>query len=135
MLRNFIVPCGFFFLLVFLSLFLFGHYPLIFIGIGTLLVSWLIGCAIKTAHNFRKKGYRAGHQGRDNIFYMERVGDNTRELVIYGEMLIDAPHAIYVPGDVRWKREMPEWAKDRKSEILNRIKEELGTKNHKFVEH
>lgn len=83
--------------------------------------------------HYRAKGYRVDHEGRDNIFYEERVGDKSRRLTIEGEMLVPG-HAVYVPDDKEWRERMPEWARDRKAEIIARIKEELGTRDHEFVE-
>ena len=33
---------------------------------------------------------------------------------------------IYVPSDFKWKEMMPEWAKERKDEILSRIQKQIG---------
>jgi hypothetical protein len=35
---------------------------------------------------------------------------------------------IYVPSETKWKQIMPEWAKERKDEIVGRIKEQVGTR-------
>jgi hypothetical protein len=33
---------------------------------------------------------------------------------------------IYVPSDVKWKEIMPDWARDRKLEIMGRIRKHVG---------
>lgn len=44
------------------------------------------------------------------------------------------PFAFYVPGDNRWREVMPEWAADRRAEIVARIKEECSHYHAEWVE-
>ena len=63
------------------------------------------------------------HIGFRYIRYME--GFNKLELSV--EPLTKDPSVIFVPSDEKWKTEMPDWAKERREEILSRIKD--GTKH------
>jgi hypothetical protein len=132
--RHVVVPCGVLCLIVGSFWLLLVRYPLIFVGVIALLALGAFINRGKAERSFRKKGYRAGHEGRDNIYYQEQVGEHIRKLTIEGEMMIDAPHVIYVPSGNKWKQQMPEWAQGRRAEILHRIEEELGTTECEFVE-
>ncbi len=110
------------------------HRPLILLGLVALAAVWLYLGGVRYERRFRQKGYRSGHRGRDEVFYQELFAGATRELVIPGEMTVGGPHLVYVPSDREWYEQMPEWARARKVEILSRMKEELGARDHEFVE-
>jgi hypothetical protein len=57
------------------------------------------------------------------IRYME----GTDKLELDVEPLTHGPSVIYLPSPEKWNNEMPDWAKDRRAEILGRIKD--GTKH------
>ena len=44
------------------------------------------------------------------------------------------PFAFYVPGEGRWREVMPEWAADRRPEIVARIKDECSHYHAEWVE-
>ncbi len=67
------------------------------------------------------------HIGFRYVRYME--GFNKLELSV--EPLSKDPSVIYVPSQEKWKLEMPEWAKDRRAEILAHIKD--GTKHLDWI--
>ena len=67
-------------------------------------------------------GWRAGHQGRDELFYEEWRDGAWQRLRISGEMLMGrAHHVIYFASPEDW-RVYPEWARGRREEIIGRIK-------------
>lgn len=70
----------------------------------------------------RARGWRVGHQGRDRMYYDEWRDGRWQRLDIDGEMLMgEAHHAVYLAAPDRW-RHYPEWARDRRDEIVARIR-------------
>src|ERR1051326_8830593 len=64
------------------------------------------------------RGYWAKRKGRDSIEYQERHDDRTiRRFEIEGEMMVGAPHAVYLPPEDEWNRTVPVWARGRRDEI------------------
>lgn len=39
---------------------------------------------------------------------------------------------VHVPSEAEWREQMPEWAKERRDEIMARIIKEIGTKEYRF---
>lgn len=71
------------------------------------------------------RGWRVGHQGRDRMYYEERRDGAWQRLDIEGEMLMgEAHHAVYLASPDRW-RHYPDWARDRREEIVARIRSEF----------
>ena len=67
-------------------------------------------------------GWRVGHRGRDCMYYDEWRDGTWQRIEIDGEMLTGrAHHVIYFASPERW-RSYPEWARDRRDEIIARIK-------------
>jgi len=71
-------------------------------------------------------GYRIRRCGRDTWVYEERTPGEARHLEFEGEMLAGAPSVLYLPTPRGWRNSMPEWARDRRAEIVDRITEALG---------
>lgn len=68
------------------------------------------------------RGWRVGHRGRDLMFYEEKVAGVWQRLEIDGEMLTGrAHHVIYFASPEVW-RGYPEWARERRDEIVARVK-------------
>ncbi|MGQ0620910.1 MAG: hypothetical protein ACT4QA_13470 [Panacagrimonas sp.] len=66
--------------------------------------------------------WRVGHKGRDQMFYEEWIDGRWERIEISGEMLMGrAHHVIYFASARDWRR-YPEWARHRRSEIIQRIK-------------
>ena len=71
------------------------------------------------------RGWRVGHQGRDRMYYEELHDGAWRRIDIDGEMLTGrAHHVIYFASPDQW-RSYPEWARDRRAEIVARVTSEL----------
>jgi hypothetical protein len=69
-----------------------------------------------------ESGWRVGHRGRDCIYYDEWRDGTWQRIEIDGEMLTGrAHHVIYFASLDRW-RSYPAWARDRRDEIIARIK-------------
>lgn len=69
----------------------------------------------------RQRGWRVGHQGRDQMYYEELHGGSWKRLEVQGEMLLGpAHHVIYFASPTEWQR-YPAWAQNRRDEIIARI--------------
>ena len=78
--------------------------------------------------------WRVGHRGRDMMYYEEWRDGTWERLDIDGEMLTGrAHHVIFFrsPGD--W-RNGPAWARDRRDEIIARIKSEFREPDYEYYE-
>ena len=91
-------------------------------------------CKVWEVITFQKKGWRAESNGPDEIIYREIAIDDERELIIASEVTrIGSPILVYIPSDEDWKQ-MPQWALNRREEIISRIRQDLGSTNYKFTE-
>ena len=63
--------------------------------------------------------YMSGGAEDGDLVYRE--GGNTLRLYFTRR-----PHTIYVPSNAKWIEVMPEWAKENKKLIMNRIKGQVG---------
>ena len=72
--------------------------------------------------------------GWKSLSYTE--ADHQDEIKIYIDppSRYGMPFAFYIPGEARWREVMPEWATDRRSEIVARIKDECSHFHAEWVE-
>lgn len=78
--------------------------------------------------------WRVGHQGRDGMYYEEEVGNEWRRIPIDGELLTGrAHHAVYLASPEQW-RQYPEWARDRRDEIVARIRSQFRPPDYDYGE-
>lgn len=78
------------------------------------------------------RDWRVGHQGRDRMFYEELREGTWQRIDIDGEMLMGrAHHVIYFAAPEQWKQ-YPEWARDRRNEIISRIKMEFRPPDYEY---
>lgn len=78
------------------------------------------------------RGWRVGHRGRDQMFYEERHGWTWDRIEISGEMLMGpAHHVIYFATPSQWLQ-YPAWARDRRDEIIARIKSEFRPPDYEY---
>ncbi len=76
--------------------------------------------------------WRAGHRGRDQLYYEEYADGSWRRLEISGEMLMGpARHVIYFASPKDWEK-YPAWARDRRTEIINRVKSALPPPDYEY---
>ncbi|MFT3806323.1 hypothetical protein [Arenimonas sp.] len=76
--------------------------------------------------------WRVGHQGRDGMYYEEEAGSEWRRIPIDGELLTGrAHHAVYLASPEQW-REYPEWARDRRDEIVARIRSQFREPDYDY---
>jgi len=78
------------------------------------------------------RGWRVGHQGRDEMYYEELRDGRWQRLRISGELLTGrAHHAIFFASPAQW-REYPEWARLRRDEIIARIQSEFRAPDYEY---
>jgi len=78
------------------------------------------------------RDWRVGHQGRDEMYYEERIGGTWQRIRISGEMLMGrAHHVIYFESPQAWLA-YPEWARFRRDEIIARIKTEFRAPDYEY---
>ena len=66
--------------------------------------------------------WRVGHRGRDGMYYEEFHEGVWQRIDVDGEMLMGrAHHVIYFASTEQWQR-YPDWARERRDEIIARIK-------------
>lgn len=85
-----------------------------------------------TSSGATARGWRVGHQGRDLMYYEEWRDGGWQRLELSGEMLMGpAHHAIYFASPEAW-RQFPAWARDRRDEIIARIKSEFRAPDYEY---
>jgi hypothetical protein len=78
------------------------------------------------------RNWRVGHQGRDEMYYEEHIPGGWQRLRISGEMLTGrAHHVIYFASPQAWL-DYPAWARDRREEIIARIKSEFRAPDYEY---
>ena len=80
----------------------------------------------------KARGFWATRLDRDAIEYQELRSGRVERLTIEGEMMIGAPHVIYVPTEKEWQQTMPDWAQGRRIEIIDKVKLRLGAKHYEY---
>jgi hypothetical protein len=79
-----------------------------------------------------QRGWRVGHQGRDQMYYEELHQGVWERMEIDGEMLTGrAHHVIYFATPERW-RAYPPWARERRAEITARITSEFREPDYEY---
>jgi hypothetical protein len=77
--------------------------------------------------------WRVGHVGRDGMFYEEYREGRWERLEISGEMLLGrAHHVIYFDSPEAWVERRPEWARNRRDEIIARIKSAFQPPDYEY---
>ncbi len=80
----------------------------------------------------QNQGWRVGHRGRDMMFYEENHNGTWQRIDIDGEMLMGrAHHVIYFRNTEDWKN-YPEWASERRDEIIARIKSHFREPDYEY---
>jgi len=85
-----------------------------------------------SAESDERREWRAGHQGRDQMYYEELRDGAWQRIDIDGEMLTGrAHHVIYFASAERWLR-YPAWARGRRDEIIGRITSEFREPEYEY---
>jgi hypothetical protein len=77
---------------------------------------------MKTQRRRKRDGYHVFRRGgaEDGIVY---YNENGQSLQLYFNRIADT---IYIPSEAKWKEVMPDWAHDRRQQIIERVKEGIG---------
>ena len=78
-------------------------------------------------------GWYAGRRGRDGIYYQELTDSGIREIEMGGEMMTKGRHLIYLNLS-GWDVSTPVWARERRDEIVNRIRSILTDDKYEYIE-
>lgn len=77
--------------------------------------------------------WRVGHTGRDMMYYEELHNGEWQRIAIDGEMLTGrAHHIIFFADEATWQR-YPEWARQRRDEIIARIKSRFREPDYEYA--
>jgi len=82
--------------------------------------------------NFENAHWRAGHTGRDLMFYEECIGGQWERLTIDGEMQLGPQHHILFLSSPETWQNYPEWARHRRAEIIARLKIAFPESSYEF---
>jgi len=104
------------------------------VGLFLLLICGLINSLLARRKD-RRRGWRAGRIGRDEIYYEELRGGSWQKIIIHGEMLTTKKpkHRIYFTSAGEWQKH-PDWARDRRDEIFSRVKSTLQVPDYEYYE-
>lgn len=69
-----------------------------------------------------------------SLEYSEPGHDGSIVIYIDPPTRYGMPFAFYVPGGARWCEVMPDWAVDRRAEIVARVKEECSHYHAEWIE-
>ena len=79
-----------------------------------------------------RRGWRVGHEGRDQMYYEELHHGTWERIDVDGEMLMGrAHHVIYFATPARWLQ-YPSWARARRDEIIARITSEFREPDYEY---
>jgi len=127
-LKVIVIPFLIFGIACWLSIVLARQYP----GYAAAAFAMLLMVLFLRARRKRKleleRGWRVGHEGRDDLYYAEFREGRWRQIYISGEMLVGKPrHVIY------WQStSFPEWAQTRREEIIGRIKTAFPPPDYRY---
>jgi hypothetical protein len=89
---------------------------------------------VRSSWHLRKHGYRVRWYGRDSFYYEELEAGQIRRLMLDGYLMTRGPRHVYFPDPKDWQQKMPDWARDRRDEILARVRDELGAKHFRYYD-
>ena len=99
------------------------------VPLGTSLLALLAVVTLAILGGIIKEKWRRKREG----YYAYTSGGAEEGVLIYNEagkilqLYFSRPRdTIYVPTDAKWKEIMPDWARERKDEIVRRIKTRVG---------
>jgi hypothetical protein len=130
LLQYLILPVVGFGLLCALFVQLMKRFPLYVAAVvGLLLIAGAIS-ALRIKKKNEMRGWRVGHQGRDQMFYEELRDGRWERIDLDGEMLVGRAHHVIYFSSSRF----PDWAESRREEIVARIKTEFRPPSYEYEE-
>jgi hypothetical protein len=131
----------------------FPWYPLLalaafaFVVVSTFAAPWLllvpiVAFAYSTVRlrgrretQLKKIGYFSGSRHFDYWIYEERLGRSVVSLTLPLDRTDPITQELFIPDDETWRRMVPSWAAERRTEIALRIAESWKPAHFHFAEH
>ena len=110
--------------------------PIITAGLYPLYVGVLISIIIKHLRSIarlHKHGYRLVTREPGCFDYEELAAGQARRFIFESDIMTKGPYRIYMSNPDHWRQRVPEWAKDRREEIVGRVREEYKTKDVAYI--
>jgi len=86
----------------------------------------------RSRRRIEERGWYVGREGRDSMYYAERFHDEWRRIEFDGEMLLGQHrHVIVLPSADGWQV-MPSWARHRRTEIVQRVKQDCSESRYLY---
>ena len=98
----------------------------VLVGAAVVIATWAAVSSGLRALRLRSRGFRVRGISRDLVAYEELRDGGLQRLVVDGTLLVDGSRVVYVPSEKTWTLEAPEWARERREEILARISTDIG---------
>lgn len=127
-LRYLILPLVVFGIVCFLFWETAKRYPVYIFGAVAI---WIVIVLIRAQlHKKRdsQRGWRVGHVGRDSMYYEEFRDGAWHRIELDGEMLVGKAHHVIYFGSLNF----PDWARERRDEIIARIKSEFHPPQYEY---
>jgi len=110
---------------------------LLYLIVSILFAPFGLGNQIRRQYWLKTKGFWAEFKqsmGDSIVIYEETGKDKIEQITIRGFFDKDFPYRpyIYIPINEEWQETMPEWAKWRKSEIVERMKIILPPQKYEY---
>jgi len=112
----------------------FQKFPLVASILYGSLILYIVARQIRSVLRLRRQGYRFRGAGRERFLYEELADGEIRHLVVYGTFMPKGKMGIYWPTREVWQQQAPDWAKNRRDEIFDRIRKELGNRFSQCIE-
>ena len=106
------------------------RYPVYVFGAVAILIVIVLFKTQRQRSRDVQRGWRVGHVGRDTMFYEEFRDGAWQRIEIDGEMLVGKAHHVIYFGSLKF----PEWASERREEIIQRIKSEFHPPEYEYDE-
>jgi hypothetical protein len=116
------------------SFWFFRYFPIVASVLYGGLILFFVTAKIRSSLRFRRLGYRVRWSGRESFYYEEIAAGQIRGLPFGWGSVARGKIGIYWPSREAWQKKMPDWAKSRREEIFDRIRDELGSRLVKIVE-
>ena len=102
-------------------------------AVVALLVVIVVVAARRRNRRDLKRGWRFRPAGRDQFCYQELIDGQWTSITIDGSLLSGRPrHVIYMPTIEAWGQ-LPAWARNRRAEIIARIKTQCPEPEYKYT--
>lgn len=79
--------------------------------------------------------WRVGHEGKDDLYYEEWIDGGWKRLLVSGELSLGPTHhLVFVDSESSWQQYKPAWARDRRAEIIARIKRSCPEPRYEYID-